>query len=143
MLSRLPRAASALVVLIATATAAVAADSDPHAFATASTLDLRTVGPDEGEHWSTLWLVVVDDQVYVRLGPRAAGRIEKNTTAPYVGLKVIGRQFDRVRGVPAPEYADRVAHAMGEKYWSDLLIRYASHPMTLRLVPEPGPEPPR
>jgi len=133
MRSGLFRAVSALVLL---ATAAMAAEWDPRTFATANTLELRTVGADEGEHWSTVWLVVVDDQVYVRLGSRAAGRIEKNATAPYVGVRVLGRRFDRVKGVSAPEYVDRVAQAMGAKYWSDVLLHYMSHPMTLRLVPE-------
>jgi hypothetical protein len=84
-----------------------------------------------------VWVVVIDDQVYVRLGSRAAGRIEKNPTA-YVGVRILGQQFERVRAVAAPDYAERVAKAMAAKYWSDLIIRHFSHPLTLRLVSEPG-----
>ncbi len=85
---------------------------------------------------SPVWLVVIDGQVYLRLGSRAAGRIERNTTKPIIKVKVAGEQFDRVRGEPAPEMAERVAAAMGEKYTSDIFVRYFSHPLTLRLVPE-------
>ncbi len=106
------------------------------------TLEFLTVAPGEQEHWSTVWVVVVDGQPYLRLGTRAAGRIEKNTTAPLVKVRVAGRVFEPVRAEPAPEMAERVAAAMGEKYWSDVLVRYASHPLTVRLVPEPPKQTP-
>jgi hypothetical protein len=115
---------------------AAAAEWTPHAWADANTVELRTTNPGEADHWFPVWVVVLDDQVYVRLGSRAAGRIEKNTTAPIIGVRIAGQQFDRVKGVPAPEAVERVAKAMGEKYWSDVLVRYANHPLTLRLVPE-------
>ena len=98
--------------------------------------------PGEGEHWFKVWLVVIDGQVYVRLGSRAAERVESNTTAPVLGVEVAGQRFDRVRGVPAPEYADRVAKAMAEKYTSDIFVHLFSHPLTLRLVPEDLTRPP-
>jgi hypothetical protein len=135
------RALAALVLVVASG--AAAADWKPAAYATANTLELRTVGPEEGEHWFPVWLVVIDDQVYVRLGSRAASRIEKNTTAPYVSVKVLGEQFERVKGVPAPEYVDRVAQAMAAKYWSDVIVHHMSHPMTLRLVPVEDDDPRR
>ena len=53
--------------------------------------------------------------------PRAATRFEKNTTAPFVKVRIAGREFDHVRAEPAPEVAERVAAAMAAKYWSDLL----------------------
>jgi hypothetical protein len=112
---------------------------NPAAFAGESTLEFLTVEPGEGEHWSTVWLVTLDDQLYVRLGSRAAGRIARNTTGPYVGVRIAGRQFDHVRTEKAPEMVDRVAAAMAEKYWLDLLVRFMDHPLTLRLVPEASP----
>jgi hypothetical protein len=112
---------------------------DPATFAKEDTLKLRTIGPKEGEHWFPVWLVVIDGQVYVRLGTRAAGRVEANTTAPYLGVEVAGQRFDHVRGVPAPEYAERVAQAMADKYTSDIFVRLFSHPLILRLVPEAPP----
>ena len=108
----------------------------PAALAKESTLKLRTVSAEEGEHWFPVWLVVVDNQIYVRLGSRAAGRVEHNTLAPFLGVEVAGQRFERVRGVPAPEYAEQVAKAMADKYTSDLIVHLFPHPLTLRLVPE-------
>lgn len=125
---------AALALLIATS--ASAADWTPRAWAEQSTLELRTTAPGEGEHWFPVWLAVVDDQLYVRLGARAAGRIQQNQTAPLVGVRIAGQQFDRVRGEPAPDQAGRVADAMAAKYWFDVLVRHVNHPLTLRLVPE-------
>lgn len=128
--------AIALACAALVATSSMAAEWNPAAFAKEDTLKLRTVGPEEGAYAFPVWLVVVDAQVYVRLGSRAAGRVQRNTTAPYLGVEVAGQRFDRVRGVPAPEYAERVAKAMAEKYTSDIFVHWFSHPLTLRLVPE-------
>jgi len=128
-------AAVLLSVLVA---APAAAGWTPHDWADASTIELRTTAPGEAAHWFPVWLVVIDDQVYVRLGARAAGRIASNQTAPFVDVRIAGEQFGHLRGVPAPDYAERVANGMGAKYWSDVVIRHFSHPLTLRLVPEPG-----
>jgi hypothetical protein len=99
-------------------------------------LEILTTGPEEGEHWSKLWLVVIDDQLYLRLGSRATERVERNTTAPYVSVKIAGQRFDRVRAEHVPEFRERVAEAMAKKYLSDLIIRFFPHPMTVRLTPE-------
>src|SRR4029077_1498206 len=132
------RALFTLVGLLAlTRATANGAEWNPAAFAGESTLELRTTAAGEGEHWFPVWLVVVDDQVYVRLGARAAGRIERNTTAPYVAVRVAGRQFDRVEGIAAPDRAERVAQAMAAQDWSDVVIRHFHHPLTMRLVPAP------
>lgn len=113
-----------------------AAEWNPQAFAKEETLSLRTIGPEEGEYWFPVWLVVIDNQVYVRLGSRAAERVQKNTTAPQLAIKIADQQFDQVKGEEAPEMVNAVAEAMAEKYWSDLFIRFFPHPLTLRLVPE-------
>jgi hypothetical protein len=113
-----------------------AADWTPAVWKAEQTLDLQTLVPDEGEYWFPVWLVVLDDQVFVRLGTKAAGRIEKSKTAPYMGVRVAGQQFDRVKGTPEPAMAEKVATAMGEKYWSDVFIRFFDHPLTLRLAPD-------
>ena len=112
---------------------------DPNAFRTESTLQVMTTGPDEGEHWSNLWLVVIDGQLYVRLGDRSWGRIQKNTTAPYLKVKVAGKEFDKVRLDETPDMKDKVAAAMADKYFMDILVRHQSHPMTARLTAEPVP----
>ncbi len=116
--------------------AVLGAQWDPAAFAGEDTLQLRTNAPGEGEYWFKVWLVVLDGQLYVRLGSRGTRRVERNTTAPYLGVEVGGARFDKVRAVPAPEMAERVAKAMADKYTSDLFVRWLPHPLTLRLVPE-------
>ena len=125
------------VAFLAVAFAAARAAWDPGGFEKEDTLEFLTVGPEEGEHWSTVWLVVLDGQVYIRLGSRAADRMQRNTTAPFVKVKIAGQQFDRVRAEPVPDMAPRVAEAIGEKYRSDILVRFFPHPLTMRLVPEP------
>jgi len=114
----------------------IAAEWNPRSYATEDTLEILTVGSEEGAHWFPVWLVVLDDQVYVRLGSRAATRIQKNTTAPYIGVKVAGQQFDRIKTEEAPDRAEAVAKAIADKYWSDLFVHFFPHPLTLRLVPE-------
>ena len=126
--------------------ASIAANSpvpgwDPNAFSDQNTLEIMTTAPDEGEHWSKVWLVVMDGQLYVRLGDRSFGRIQKNTTNPYLKVKVGDKEFDRVRWEPALDMKDKVAAAMADKYFMDILIRHESHPMTARLVAEPPPAP--
>ena len=41
--------------------------------------------------------------------------------APFVKVRIAGREFDDVHAEAAPEMADRVADAMAAKYWSDLV----------------------
>jgi hypothetical protein len=71
------------------------------------------------------------------------GRVQKNTTSPYVKVKVGDNEFDKVHLEPAPDMAEKVAAAMADKYFLDLLVRHESHPMTARLVAEPTPAPSR
>jgi len=119
-----------------TASPGLPAGWNPDAIAKQNTIKLRTVGPREGEHWFPVWVVVLDHDVYVRLGSRATKRVQENTAATFLGVEIAGQRFDKVRGVPAPESAQRVAAAMAEKYWSDIFVRYMRHPLTLRLAPE-------
>jgi hypothetical protein len=67
---------------------------DPATLAKEDTLEFLTVGPEEGEHWSRVWVVEVDGQLYIRLGRRAAARLEKNTTAPMVKVRIAKLEFD-------------------------------------------------
>src|SRR5579863_9909867 len=102
---------------IALAVAAYADDKavpgwDPAVFRDAGTIKIMTTEPDVGEHWSNLWVVVIDGQPYVRLGTRAYGRIQRNTTSPFVKLKVAGQQFDKVKVEEMPDMKDKVAAAM-------------------------------
>src|SRR5215472_3738545 len=103
-----------LVLSIAFAATAGADDKalpgwDPAMFRQASTIKIMTTEPDVGEHWSNLWVVVIDGQPYVRLGERAYARIRKNTTSPYVKLKVADQEFDSVKLVEMPDMKQKVA----------------------------------
>ncbi len=134
-------AALSFALYIALAVAARADDNavpgwEPAVFRNASTIKIMTTEPDVGEHWSNLWVVVIDGQPYVRLGDRAYGRIQRNTTSPYVKLKVADQEFDKVKVEEMPDMTEKVAAAMADKYWMDVLIRHESHPMVARLVPE-------
>ncbi len=133
----MPRTAVLLLsVLLLAATAAPPASWTPGAWTAEETLDLTTDRPDEGTYTFPVWLVVIDDQLYVRLGGRAADRVEKSKSAPYVGVAIAGKRFERVRCEPAPGDAGKVAAAIREKYWSDVFIAFFPHPLTCRLVPE-------
>jgi hypothetical protein len=132
------------VFSIALATVAGADDKaipgwDPAVFRDASTIKIMTTEPDVGEHWFNLWVVVIDGQPYVRLGDRSYGRLQRNSTKPYVKLKVADQEFDKVKVEEMPDMKDKVAAAMADKYWMDMIIRHESHPMVARLVPEPTP----
>jgi hypothetical protein len=149
-LMKIHRTVNALLVLIvfsiATLASARAADTpasgwNPSAFQGESTLQIMTTEPDVGEHWSKLWLVVIDNQLYVRLGDRSYGRVQRNTTTPYLKLKVAGQEFDKVKLEEMPDMKDKVAVAMADKYFMDILIRHESHPMVARLTPETAPPP--
>ena len=48
--------------------------------------------PGEDPHWSTVWLVVLDGQVYVRLGSRAFGRVEQNQDGHTVAVRIGGEE---------------------------------------------------
>ena len=137
----------AIALFLALVSAASAADPavpgwDPSAFNDASVIQIMTTEPDVGEHWSKLWVVVIDDQPYVRLGSRSYGRVQRNTTSPYVKLKVGDQEFERVKLEELPDMKDKVAAAMADKYFMDKLIRFENHPMVARLVPEAVPPAP-
>lgn len=97
------------------------------------TLEVLTIDSSGEEYWSTFWLVVLDGEFYLRLGSRGSDRIKGHTKMPHVSVKIGGQQFDQVKVVDTPDKAEAVAAAMADKYWSDMFIRYFSHPMTVRL----------
>jgi hypothetical protein len=113
------------------------AEWNPSAWPGENTVELRTTDPGDQPHWSPVWLVVIDGQLYVRLGSRAAGRFDRNTTKPLMDVRIAGKQFDRVRGVVAADMKAKVEQAMAEKYWlqGDVIVRHMDHPYTMRLEP--------
>jgi len=122
--------------LLSSATAAAAAEWTPANWAAEETLQFLTDCPDEGEHWSYVWLVVLDGEVWVRLGSKAGGRVDCSKSKPMTSVKIGGQDFANVELVTVPEMTDRVADAMADKYWTDIFVRYMSHPYTMKLVPK-------
>jgi hypothetical protein len=112
------------------------ADWQPRAYAGENTVELGVVRPDGTPHWFKVWVVVLGDQPYVRLGSQSLAKIEGNRTKPYVGVRVAGREFEHVALEPAPDQAEAVARAMADKYSSDVVIHLFPHPMTARLRAE-------
>jgi len=112
---------------------------NPDAFRDQRSLQILTIGAEEGAHWSKLWLVVIDGQLLVRLDHRTFERVKENLVGKYVMLKIGDRKFDRVRMEAVPDMSGKVAAAMADKYPMDILIRHESHPMTARLIAEPSP----
>jgi hypothetical protein len=125
----------ALVLLAAPAIAGW----DPARHTDESTLEFLTVSPEDGEHWSTVWLVVIDDQLYIRLGSRAAARMNENIRAPIVSIRIAKEEFSEVEAIAVPEMAEAVAAAMAEKYSTDIFVRYLDHPLTMKLRPKQAP----
>jgi hypothetical protein len=140
-----PTAAVALIFLLIAIVTTVRADGNsvpgwnPDAWADQSTMQIMTTSPEGEEHWSKLWLVVIDHYLYARLGNRSYDRIQKNKTIPWVKLKIDDKQFDKVLVENAPEMVDKVAAAMAQKYWLDVLVRHEEHPCTARLIAQPTP----
>lgn len=112
------------------------AEWNPQAYIGEEILEFLTINEDGDEHWSKVWLVVDEGEVYIRLGNRAGDRVNENAAKPYVAIRVAGEQFDKVLLEDAPEKVETVATLMGEKYWSDVFIKYFAHPYTFRLVPQ-------
>ena len=108
----------------------------PPQFAKERTLKLRTRCQNEGERWLRERFVVLDGLMYVRLGRRDAARVQCNGTTPLLGVEVAKQRFERVRGVPAPQLAERVDKAMANKYVTDFAVRLFAHPLTMRLQAE-------
>lgn len=132
-------AAGWLVLALATRALAAPAEWTPPAWAAEGTVEIRTTDPGEAPHWFPVWLAVVDGQLYVRLGSRAAGRFDRTVGKPIVGVRIAGKTFERVRAVLAPEMTPKVTAVMADKYWlqGDIIVRHMNHPYTLRLEPEP------
>ncbi len=123
-----------IVALIALAMPALAGPEwTPEEWTEGSTLRFQTTDVDRNEHWSTVWYVVIQGDIYARLGTAAAELVENNVKRPYVRVKIAGKEFQDVRADPAPGMAEWVADEMADKYPTDFLFRFLPHPMTVRL----------
>jgi len=130
--------ATIAAALLIASTALTAPDEDwsPAQWVYEDTIELGTTKPGEDLYWFPVWLVVIDDEVYVRLGSIASERFEESTTKPFMGVKIAGKEFPKVEGISDPAKAETVSELMREKYWTDIFVRWMDHPLTLRLEPK-------
>lgn len=128
-------ALAGLLVTLTESRASAADEWTPAEWVEEETIELGTTEPDEELYMFPVWPVVIDGDVYVRLGSRAAERVEESTTKPFMKVAIAGKEFPKVEGIPTPDKADQVAELMADKYWSDIFIRFVPHPLTLRLEP--------
>jgi hypothetical protein len=122
--------------LVLAASVAAAAEWKAREFDEESILEFRTVNAEGEGHWSKVWLVVLDDQVYVNLGDRAAERLKTNATAPLVSVRVGDDEFENVRVEAAQELQPAVAQAIADKYWTGFLVPYRPPSKVMRLRPD-------
>ncbi|HUI25759.1 MAG TPA: hypothetical protein VL403_06700 [Candidatus Kryptonia bacterium] len=108
----------------------------PNDWTKEETVKLCTNVPGEGEYCFPVWLVVINGDVYVRLGSKATERMRKNTGGFVLPIELAGHRFEHVRATETPDYVDRVNQAMADKYTGDIIIHHFSHPLTMRLRPE-------
>jgi hypothetical protein len=132
-MKRIVLALLAVFAAVGIAADALALDWEPAAFASEDVLEFSSVSAEGEAHWSKVWLVVLEGDVYIRLGNRAVSWVDENTEAPYMGIRIAGEEFPRVLTEPAPDMAERVAEAMADKYWSDVFASMMAHPLTLKL----------
>jgi len=89
--------ATALFALLVLASAAWPADTPagwtPDLFQNASTIEFFTTNAAGDQHWSRVWVVVIDGAPYVRLGSASTERVNGNVNSPYVNIRVGGQEF--------------------------------------------------
>lgn len=115
------------------------ADWEPTSFSQEEVLEFFTVNEEGEEHWATVWFVVLDGEVYLRLGDRAKRRLTESVNKPYVKVRVAEREFEHVLAEEAADKVGQVADLMYEKYWSAFFIKLMPDRYTVRL--RPGGEP--
>ena len=107
----------------------------------AEEVDIETQPPEGQPHRTTIWIVVDDDDVFVRSVRGPAGRWYQEAIAnPAVAIHVDGRRLPAT-AIPAtdPDSMDRVTRAVIEKYAGiegyDSMQNPAIFESTLRLEP--------
>ncbi|MFT4572074.1 MAG: hypothetical protein ACI8TX_000706 [Hyphomicrobiaceae bacterium] len=114
-------------VLLASPAVSASAEWNPEAWGDTKTLEYLTDCPGEGEHWSPVWLVVEQGQLYISLGSKAADRVACSTLAPYTSIKIEGERYDRIELVPETQLAATIEQARWDKYWTNIFAGYFDH----------------
>lgn len=131
--------ARAMLVSLAIALApgpAYGEDWNPRSFSEEELLEFYTVNEAGEEHWAKVWFVLLEGEVYVRLGSRAEARIVENANAPIVKVRVAGRTYDRIVAEETPDKVGPVLDLMKDKYWSAMFMGMMPDRFTVRLSAE-------
>ena len=104
-------------------------------------IDIETQSATGRTHRTTIWVVVVDNNVYVRSVRGRAGRWYREITAnPQGAIYIDGRRIP-VRAIPVSDPATiaRVSNAYLQKYrnspFANSIVREETLPTTLQLEP--------
>ena len=137
----------AILAVAALAAAAAAAQAPGWAkLADLETVEVVTTDPDGDARTTTVWLVVVDGQGYVRTGSTRWG--DNAQRDPRLALLAGGERFE-LRAEPVEDDAlrARIAEAFRAKYgFEDAMLSWVrgGRPRIMRLLPrERAEEPPR
>jgi hypothetical protein len=101
-----------------------------------------TATPDARKHAATIWVVVVDGNVFIRSFTGPKGRWYKNILAnPKADLEVDGERLHvKTEPVTDPPLIEKVSSAYLERYrgspYAKDMVRPEVLPTTLRLTPE-------
>jgi hypothetical protein len=119
------------------AAASRAAAPDWSALSTVGTIQIASTDPDGAKRDTTVWLVVVDGQGYVRTGgTRWGDNLERD---PAVVARIEGVEHPlRAERVTDPALLERLSQAFRDKYGAPdaiLSIFRGSSPRLFRLVP--------
>jgi hypothetical protein len=141
-MERMAKAVAALLVLFG-ALAASASPIDWNALAGEPTVVIRTTEADGAPRETTVWLVVVAGQGYVRTGETHwHGNLVRE---PKIGVRIAGVDYAvTAEHVTDPELRDRIEAAFNEKYgFSDTFVGWftdRTKAQILALVPR-APDP--
>ncbi len=136
---RAPLAAAALAAAVIASPSLAAAAPDWNALAEVEEIEVVTVDEDGDVRETTIWLIVVDGQGYIRTGgTRWGDNVERD---PNVTLRIEGSEYPlRAEFVEEDAQRERIVVAFREKYgWSDAFIAIfrGSRPKIMRMVDRP------
>lgn len=125
------------LALLAIPALALADEPDWAAIAEVDTVVVETEDEDGSDRETTIWIVLVDGDAYIRTGDSSWG--QNLVRDPKLELEVEGEDYDlAVEFVEDDALRERVVAAFNEKYgWSDTFIGWfrGDRPKIMRLVP--------
>jgi hypothetical protein len=137
MLRQLSRLAAVWVALLGLAAAAAGAPPDWNAVADIREIEALTANDDSSPRETTIWLIVVEGQGYIRTGGTRWGNNAERD--PDIALRIEGTEYPvRVAFVEDDEEREAISAAFREKYgWIDGMLNVfrGSRPRIMRVDP--------